>query len=84
LSEYLQAPQLIIIRGKLEDANQWQRSLNQLYKPDRLVFAIPPDTELPENIASKKVADATQAYVCQGMQCGAPVHSLEALIALGR
>ena len=84
LSEYLQAPQLIIIRGVSEEALEWQRSLNQLYKPDRLVFAIPLEAELPSNLASKTAAEQTRAYVCQGTQCGAPVHSLEALIALGR
>ena len=84
LSEYLQAPQLIIIRGNPEEALQWQRSLNQLYKPERMVFAIPPDVDLPAQLALKTASESTLAYLCQGNHCDAPVHSLEALIALGR
>ena len=84
LEEFLHAPQLIIIRGAASEANEWQQALNQLYKPDRMVFAIPAGAELPASIASKSPADKTLAYVCHGTQCGAPVHTLEALIALGR
>lgn len=84
LEEHLHAPQLIFIRGNSAELHHWQQSLNQLYKPNRLVFAIPADADLPASLAIKTSAETTLAYVCQGTQCNAPVYSLEALIALGR
>jgi uncharacterized protein YyaL (SSP411 family) len=84
LEEFLQAPQLVIIRGHATEINQWQQALNQLYKPARLVFAISSDTELPGSLSSKRSAANTLAYVCHGTSCGAPVQSLESLIALSR
>ncbi len=84
LSEHLQAPQLVIIRGENTESSAWQQALNKLYQPNRLVFAIPADTALPDTLASKASAATTLAYVCQGTTCSGPVTTLEALIALSR
>lgn len=83
LEELLAPAQQIVIRGDAE-ATAWQRELNKLYQPRRMVFAIPPDASLPEHLAMKKSARDTLAYVCQGVTCSEPVSSLAALIALAR
>ncbi|MGC3982145.1 MAG: thioredoxin domain-containing protein [Steroidobacteraceae bacterium] len=84
LEQHLTPPQLVIIRGPAPEANEWQQKLNTLYQPNRLVFAIPNEAELPAALQSKAAQATTVAYVCQGTQCSAPVNTLEALIALTR
>lgn len=82
LEEFLHPPQLLIIRGAPQAVDEWQRELDRLYQPRRLVFGIPSDAELPEALQTKAVQPATVAYVCQGHSCSAPVNSLSALIAV--
>lgn len=82
LQEHLHAPQLVIIRGKGDEPAQWQRSLQRLYQPHRMVFVIPADAALPEALQAKTTMNETVAYVCQGMICSEPVKSLASLIAL--
>jgi len=84
LEEQLSPPQLVIMRGKAAELQEWQQALAQLYQPQRLVFAIPDDAALPQALATKAASATTIAYVCQGEVCGAPVNSLAALIAITR
>jgi uncharacterized protein YyaL (SSP411 family) len=79
LDEYLEAPEVIIIRGELAAAEDWASNIGALYSPRRLTFAIPADAELPAAIASKQAQDTTVAYVCRGTSCSAPLTTLEAL-----
>ena len=79
LDEYLDAPEVIIIRGSLKIAEEWSRSISALYAPRRLVFAIPTDAELPEPLASKLATSGTVAYACRGMTCSAPIDTLQEL-----
>ncbi len=79
LDEFLQQPQIIILRGS--EADDWRDSLQQVYSPDQLCFAIPESANLPAGLALKTPLDNTVAYVCRGTQCDAPVHSLTDLAA---
>jgi len=81
LEEYLQHPEIIVIRGKIEDVSNWQSSAAKLYAPSRLVFAIPADvTDLPGALADRRPQDdETIAYRCVGTHCDLPVTSWEAL-----
>jgi uncharacterized protein YyaL (SSP411 family) len=83
LDDHLDPPQIVIIRGAADEIARWQSSLNQLYAPKRLVFAIPRDAaSLPAALATKASLEGTVAYVCRGTTCSAPVRSLAALMAL--
>ncbi len=84
LEEFLHPPQLVIIRGAMQEAQEWQQELHKLYQPGRLVFAIAADAQLPEALRTKATQSTTVAYVCQGMSCSAPVNSLASLIAVTR
>jgi uncharacterized protein YyaL (SSP411 family) len=85
LREHLEPPTIVIIRGSLDEVEQWRNQLAKLYSPQRLVFAIPNDaTSLPASLADKQPLDATVAYVCQGMTCSQPIRSLASLVALTR
>ena len=86
LEDYLDPPQIVILRGASAAIEPWQRQLNAGFAPRRWTVAVPADASgLPPALASKPVADAPVAYVCRGMQCSAPISSFSALIGeLGR
>jgi uncharacterized protein YyaL (SSP411 family) len=81
LEDYLQPPQIVILRGAAAAIQPWRRELNAVFAPRRWTLAIPAEaTGLPPAIASKPAADGPIAYVCRGTQCSAPIGSLPALI----
>jgi uncharacterized protein YyaL (SSP411 family) len=79
LDEYLEPPEVIIIRGTATEAEEWSRSISAIYAPRRLVYAIPADARLPQSLATKQAANTTIAYVCRGTACTAPINSLQQL-----
>jgi uncharacterized protein YyaL (SSP411 family) len=77
LDEWLDPPEIVIVRGAADDAKTWQRELGKLYGPHRLTYAIPAGLEgLDAAIADKKAGDVTRAYVCRGSTCSAPIETL--------
>jgi uncharacterized protein YyaL (SSP411 family) len=83
LEEYLEQPEIIVLRGDSEEILRWQMSAARLYAPRRLVFAIPATEEgLPGALAERAPVDGgSVAYRCRGNQCSLPVTSWEALAA---
>ena len=81
LEEYLQHPEIIIIRGDNDEISRWRDSAAKLYAPRRLVFAIESTAStLPGALAERKAVDGeTVAYRCVGTHCDLPVTSWEAL-----
>ena len=81
LEEHLHHPEIIVIRGAMDEISNWQSSAAKLYAPRRMVFAIPADTrDLPGALADRKPKkDETIAYRCIGTHCDLPVTSWEAL-----
>ena len=80
LEELLSPPQLVVVRGAASELPQWQELVDRGYNPHRLAFCIPNDaTDLSGLLAERTAAETTVAYVCDGMQCRAPVTSLHAL-----
>jgi uncharacterized protein len=85
LAEYLEAPEVVIIREISADPGAWQRELGKLYAPHRLVFSIPANLDgLDPAIADKKAGSATRAYVCRGSICSAPLESLGDLVRIAQ
>ena len=84
LDEYLQPPELIILRGEPGEASVWAATLGAAYNPRRMVFAIPDDgANLPAALVAKTApAAGVLAYVCRGTVCDSPVATLEALTRL--
>jgi len=81
LQEYLEPPEIIIVRARAQDGDGWQRELGKLYAPHRMVFSIPAELDgLDAAIADKQAGDATRAYVCRGSTCSPPVESLGDLV----
>ena len=83
LEEYLEHPEIIVIRGDEHEISNWRDSAAKLYAPRRLVFAIPADEpELTGALTERApVEGETVAYRCLGTQCELPVTTWEALAA---
>ena len=76
--------QIIILRGEKSDLKKWQKQCTLGFNPRRLVFAIDADERnLPSALTEKKYfepcPEGVVAYVCEGMQCKAPITSLAEL-----
>jgi len=82
LDEYLTPPVVVVLRGPDTALPEWRGAAQAVFAPGRLVFAIPDgEAGLPGALATRhSAADGRPlAYVCRGMACEAPVHSLDAL-----
>lgn len=80
--EYLHPPQTIVLRGALDAMSEWRAICAKDYVPRRLTLAIPTDAAgLPGALAHRKPRDGVVAYVCDGLACGAPLETAEALEA---
>ncbi len=80
LDEYLEPPEIVIIRGADAEMGDWLHDISAVYAPRRLVFAIPADAgNLPGALDARKPAETTIAYICRGTSCSAPVHTLKEL-----
>ena len=82
--EQLHPPQIIILRGEKSILETWHQACNRGYAPKRMVFSIDVDeANLPDALAEKKYKSASKegatAYICQGLQCGAPVETFAQL-----
>jgi len=83
LRDHLRPPQTIVMRGDPEVLSSWQRYTSAGYNPGRDSYVIPTDSGALPGLLEKRVAgDEAVAYVCQGMECRAPVTSLEDLVAI--
>ena len=82
LEEYLEPPEIIVIRGSASDIDDWRSQLSRIYAPMRLTIAVPDDAgELPGLLAERvPVEGETVAYRCAGTKCDLPVNTLKAVI----
>jgi uncharacterized protein YyaL (SSP411 family) len=83
LEEYVEHPEIIIIRGCEEEISRWRASAAGLYAPRRLVFAIGANVEgLPGSLGDRKpLPNESVAYRCVGTHCSLPITSWQALAA---
>ena len=83
LEEFLNHPEIIVIRGEAGEIARWRDSAARVYAPRRMVFAIDAnETDLPGALEDRKsIEGETLAYRCAGTHCDLPVTSFEALAA---
>ena len=81
LEEYLEPPEIIVIRGDADEVSEWRHQLSRIYAPARMVVAIGRDEEaLPGMLAERAPVDGeTVAYRCVGTHCELPVNKLDKL-----
>jgi len=83
LEEFLDHPEIIVIRGEAAEIARWRDSAAKVYAPRRMIFAIDSDEDnLPGALADRKsIEGETVAYKCVGTHCDLPVTTWEALSA---
>jgi hypothetical protein len=86
LEDYLNPPQIVVLRGPASLIEPWRYELNRAFEPRRWTVAIPTEaTDLPGALASKPAHPQGAAYVCRGLTCTAALTDFQALLAeLGR
>jgi uncharacterized protein YyaL (SSP411 family) len=68
LENLLDPPQIVIIRGNIEEIKSWERFCKK--QLNTLVFAIPNlEQNLPGLLATHKGTDKPSAFLCKGTQC---------------
>ena len=77
LEEALTPPEIIILRGPVEQIREWWRALGA--SPRRMVLTLPNGTGNLPPALSKPESDHVNAWVCQGVTCSAPITKLEDL-----
>lgn len=83
LEEYLNHPEIIVIRGEPNEIAGWRQAAARLYAPRRMLFAIDASAQdLPGALAERRAVDGeTLAYRCVGTHCDLPVEGFEAFTA---
>jgi uncharacterized protein YyaL (SSP411 family) len=81
LEEYLEPPQIVVLRGEAAEARRWLRLCHADHAPARMAFAIPAGSAVPPGLLAERRAPerGVLAYVCSGTRCGLPLSSEEAL-----
>jgi len=84
LEEYLDPPEIIVIRGNADEIVRWQNSATKIYAPTRLAFAVDENVkELPGLLVERKAIEGeTVAYRCVGTHCELPIRTLDALVEI--
>ncbi len=82
LEDWLDPPQLVLLRGPAPDIEAWRALLGAGFAPRCWILAVPADAApLPAAIASRPAGDAPRAWLCRGSSCSAPIDSLAELLA---
>jgi len=78
LEEWLEPPQIIVLRGDPVRLTEWRERCATSYAPRRLTLAIPTNAVLPAGVLTERRAGPAPvtAYVCSGTQCLAPITTL--------
>ena len=71
LEEYLEPPQIILLRGDGAALEAWRQRCAQPCAPRRLTLALPAKASPPPGLLIGRQADAAPvtAYLCRGLQC---------------
>jgi uncharacterized protein YyaL (SSP411 family) len=80
LEDWLSPPQVLIVRGAADAAQDWTRQIGACYAPRRMLFAIPDSAQLPPALAEKRAMERTVAYLCSGTTCSAPLTDLPSIV----
>ena len=83
LEEFLVPPTLVILRGDVQELEQWTLRLNRDFDPRLSYFVISGESSnLPGLLAQHRFDGQATAYVCHGHRCSPPVHDLADLLQL--
>ena len=81
LEETVYPPELVVVRGPLDALPEWLDLARAGYQPRRSVYGIPYEaSQVPgylPRLVSVDVRARVSAFFCSGLQCAAPIASLE-------
>ena len=77
LEEQLHPGELVIVRGSGAALEDWRRALADEYRPWRKVYGIPVSAKVIPPYLPATSGPEPVAYVCSGLSCSLPIHSLE-------
>ncbi len=79
LESVLYPPEIIILRGKVDELENWRSLTRKYIHPNLLILAIPDDAEkLPAYLASKVAPDyGILAYPCRGTACHPAISDID-------
>jgi uncharacterized protein YyaL (SSP411 family) len=79
LESVLYPPEIIILRGKVDELENWKSLARKYIHPSLLILAIPDDAEkLPAFLASKVAPDdGILAYPCRGTACHPAISDID-------
>jgi len=80
LEEYLEPPQIVILRGPAEQVAAWQQSLATEYRPTTMVLALPGEMENLSGSLDKPATPVVNAWVCQGVICLPAISDVDILL----
>jgi uncharacterized protein len=84
LEDEMYPPELVIVRGPRAQLDEWLAPVRAGFRPWRHGFGLPYEggglmpSYLPRLVSHEKQRQCT-AYVCQGLKCSLPIHSLAEL-----
>lgn len=80
LEEYLEPPQIVILRGPADQVSAWQQALATEYRPTTMVLALPGELENLPGSLGKPTTTAVNAWVCQGVICLPAISDVDILL----
>ncbi|MCX7177904.1 MAG: thioredoxin domain-containing protein, partial [Proteobacteria bacterium] len=75
LEEWLQPPQMVVLRGPAAEVGDWHAKLGRLALPGVMVLALPNSLAGLPAVLDKPSSVQVNAWVCSGVTCLAPVAS---------
>jgi uncharacterized protein YyaL (SSP411 family) len=80
LTEALQPPVLLVLRGDKNEADTWQAVLRKHYLPNVITISLSNKAaDLPESL-NKPISEKITAWLCMGTQCLPPINDLDELL----
>jgi len=74
LDEYLNPPEIIILRGEPAELASWQQRATLNFAPRRITLAIPANaTALPQLLDKPTPTQGVVAHICSGAHCEQPI-----------
>lgn len=84
LEEYLEPPQIVILRGPAGQVAAWQQAMAKEYRPATLVLALPGEMESLPGSLDKPATPAVNAWVCQGVKCLPAISDVDTLLQVSK
>ncbi len=83
LDALLAPPQIVVVRAPHAAFDAWRTARDATYDTRRLTFTIPADAANLRGLLAERSARGEHgtAYVCEGLACGAPIDTPDALAA---